>query len=260
MAKKKKSAARKYIDRKYNAPKGFTVKGQPKTGFIDAKLGAKLFVAANLDKIKKGTVTFESLTTREKRVYRGKTSNTFANTYKYEGKSYYDSTGVLRKVLDNIPSLKDKRNLTDLLPRDEFNRLFDAELNPVKYADGSNSTFFNYKLGDKAKFYRDESGTMLDIVTRLKKASKNRTIRIIDTDGKSYTGNQAIEKLREFESSALAKHVKDLEQAAEAKGKTAIGKKVQLQIVYLSTDFNPYKNRITYNLNNVQINDLNATP
>jgi hypothetical protein len=38
------------------------------------------------------------------------------------------------------------------------------------------------------------------------------------------------------------------------------GDRIQLQIVYLSTDYNPFTNTVTYNLNNVQVNDLNNTP
>jgi hypothetical protein len=56
MAKKKSTP--KYIDRKYNYPKGYTERGKKKTGFMNSKLGAKLFVEANLEKIKKGSFTF----------------------------------------------------------------------------------------------------------------------------------------------------------------------------------------------------------
>jgi len=259
MAKRK--SAPKYVDRKYNYPKGYTERGKKKTGFAPSKLGAKLFVEANFDKIKKGAIPFDNLTTREKRVFRGKTSNTFSNTYQYGDKRFYDPTGALRKILDNIPALKDKRNLTNLLPRQQFENLFNQRINPTKYADGTNSTLFDFKLGGKKQYYRDESGTMLDIVTRLKKTkSSGREIRVIDTDGKTQTGTAAIEALREFESAALNKYVKDLTEAAKKKGKDATGQKVQLQIVYLSTDYNPFTNTVTYNLNNVQINDLNETP
>lgn len=249
MAKKKPSTG--YKDRKYNYPKGFTEKGKKKTGFMPSKLGAKVFVNSNLDNIKKGIVKFESLTTREKRVYRGKTSNTFANTYQFGDKRYYDPTGTLRKILDNVPALKDKRNLTNLLPAEDFKSLFDQRINPTKYADGSNSSFYKFKKGDKKEFYRDETGTMLDVVTKLSKLKgSGREIRVIDTDGKIYTGTQAIEAMREFESMQLEK----------AKEGAKEGQLIQLQIVYLSTDYNPYTKTVTYNLNNVQINDLNQTP
>lgn len=249
MAKKKPSTG--YTDRKYNYPKGYTENGKKKTGFMPSKLGAKVFVSQNLDNIKKGVVKFENLTTREKRVYRGKTSNTFANTYQFGDKRYYDPTGTLRKILDNVPALKDKRNLTNLLPAEDFKNLFNQRLNPTQYADGSNSSFYKFKKGDKKQFYRDETGTMLDVVTKLSKLKgSNREIRVIDTDGKIYTGTQAIEAMREFESLRLEK----------AKENTKEGQLIQLQIVYLSTDYNPYTQTVTYNLNNVQINDLNTTP
>ena len=257
MAKKKTT---QYRDRKYNYPKGFTKYGKAKTGFMPASQGAKLFVQANLDKIKKGTIPFDSLTTREKRIYKGKQNNTFVNTYSFEGKSFYDPTGFLRKALDNIPTLKGKRNLTNLLSKKDFKSLFDQQINPTagKQRDidqnkwlQQSSSFYDFKKGDKKQFYRDESGTLMDIATKLKKAKKQgREIRIIDTDGKTKTGLQAIERMREFEA----------EQVAKAEKKAAKGEKIQLQIVYVSTEWNPFTNTVTYNLNNVQVNNLNQTP
>ena len=79
MAKKK---TQQYQDRKYNYPKGFTKYGKAKTGFMPAAQGARTFVTNNFDKIKSGSIPFDSLTQREKRVYRGKNNPTFENLYK----------------------------------------------------------------------------------------------------------------------------------------------------------------------------------
>jgi hypothetical protein len=213
--------------------------------------GAKLFVTDNFDKIKSGSIPFDSLTQREKRVYRGKNNPTFDNLYRYGDKSYYDPTRSLRKILDNNPELKGKRDLTNFLKPEDFKNLFDQRLNPTKYADGTNSSFYDFKKGDKKQFYRDESGTLLDIVTKLNKIKKSgRNIRVIDTDGKIYTGSQAIDTMRQYESDQLQKAI---EAAKE-------GQQIQLQIVYLSTDYNPFTNTVTYNLNNVQVNNLKDTP
>lgn len=248
MAKKKNP---QYQDRKYNYPKGFTKYGKTKTGFMPSNQGARVFVNSNFDQIKKGIIPFDSLTQREKRVYRGKNNPTFENLYTYQGKTYYDPTRTLRKQLDNVPDLKGKRDLTNLLKPEDFKNLFDQRLNPTKYADGTNSTLFDFKKGDKKGFYRDESGTLLDIVTKLNKIKRSgRNIRVIDTDGKIYTGTQAIDTMREFESSKLL----------EAMNAAKDGDRIQLQIVYLSTDYNPFTNTVTYNLNNVQVNNLNQTP
>jgi hypothetical protein len=248
MAKKK---TQQYQDRKYNYPKGFTKYGKSKTGFMPAAQGAKVFVTNNFDKIKKGTIPFDSLTQREKRVYRGKNNPTFENLYRYGDKSYYDPTRSLRKILDNNPELKGKRDLTNFLKPEDFKNLFDQRLNPTKYADGTNSSFYDFKKGDKKQFYRDESGTLLDIVTKLNKIKRSgRNIRVIDTDGKIYTGTQAIDTMRQYESDQLQKAI---EAAKE-------GQQIQLQIVYLSTDYNPFTNTVTYNLNNVQVNNLKDTP
>jgi len=248
MAKKKTP---QYKDRKYNYPKGFTKYGKSKTGFMPAAQGARTFVTNNFDKIKSGSIPFDSLTQREKRVYRGKNNPTFENLYKYGDKTYYDPTRTLRKSLDNDPALKGKRDLTNLLKPEDFKNLFDQRLNPTKYADGTNSTFFNFKKGDKKQFYRDESGTLLDIVTKLNKIKKSgRNIRVIDTKGVIHLGVKAIDVMRKFESDKL------LEVTETAKE----GQQIQLQIVYLSTDYNPFTNTVTYNLNNVQVNNLKDTP
>jgi hypothetical protein len=248
MAKKKTP---QYKDRKYNYPKGFTKYGKSKTGFMPSAQGAKLFVTDNFDKIKSGSIPFDSLTQREKRVYRGKNNPTFENLYRYGDKSYYDPTRSLRKILDNNPELKGKKDLTNFLKPEDFKNLFDQRLNPTKYADGTNSSFYDFKKGDKKQFYRDESGTLLDIVTKLNKIKKSgRNIRVIDTDGKIYTGTQAIDTMRQYESDQLQKAI---EAAKE-------GQQIQLQIVYLSTDYNPFTNTVTYNLNNVQVNNLKDTP
>jgi hypothetical protein len=251
MAKKKTP---QYKDRKYNYPKGFTKYGKSKTGFMPSAQGAKLFVTDNFDKIKSGSIPFDSLTQREKRVYRGKNNPTFENLYTYQGKSYYDPTRTLRKILDNDitnPELKGKRDLTNFLSPESFKDIFDQRLNPTKYADGSNSTLYDFVKGDKKEFYRDQSGTLLDVVTRLNKIKKSgRNIRVIDTNGDIKLGTEAIDAMRKFESDKL------LEVTETAKE----GQQIQLQIVYLSTDYNPFTNTVTYNLNNVQVNNLKDTP
>lgn len=258
MAKRKSTP--QYKDRKYNYPKGFTKYGKAKTGFMPAAQGAKVFVEQNLEKIKKGQIPYDSLTTREKRVYRGKTSNTLANTFTFKDKRYYDPTGVLRKTLDNIPALKGKRNLTNLLPENNFKDLFNQQINPtkgkIKEKDRSkwlefSSSLYDFNKGEKKQFYRDESGSLMDIVTKLQKARKQgREVRVIDTDGSIKTGVMAIDRMREFEAEKLKQFV----------DKAKPGQNIQLQIIYISTDWNPYTNTVTFNLNNVQVNNLNDTP
>jgi hypothetical protein len=249
MAKKK---TQQYQDRKYNYPKGFTKYGKAKTGFMPAAQGAKVFVNNNFDKIKSGSIPFDSLTQREKRVYRGKNNPVFQNLYTYQGKTYYDPTRTLRVQLQNDTGIpKNARDLTNYLKPDDFKRIFDQRLNPTKYADGTNSTLFDFTKGDKKEFYRDQSGTLLDIVTRLNKIKRSgRNIRVIDTSGEIKLGTEAIDAMRKFESDKLLEF---MDKASE-------GERIQLQIVYLSTDYNPFTNTVTYNLNNVQVNDLNNTP
>ena len=249
MAKKK---TQQYQDRKYNYPKGFTKYGKAKTGFMPAAQGAKVFVNNNFDKIKSGSIPFDSLTQREKRVYRGKNNPVFQNLYTYQGKTYYDPTRTLRVQLQNDTGIpKNARDLTNYLKPDDFKRIFDQRLNPTKYADGTNSTLFDFTKGDKKEFYRDQSGTLLDIVTRLNKIKRSgRNIRVIDTSGEIKLGTEAIDAMRKFESDKLLEF---MDKASE-------GERIQLQIVYLSTDYNPFTNTVTYNLNNVQVNDLNQTP
>lgn len=257
---KKKTPTPKYVDRKYNYPKGYTERGKKKTGFMNSKLGAKLFVEANLEKIQKGTLPFEKLTTREKRIFRGKTSNTLQNTYRFGKDTYYDPTGFIRKRLDNVPALKGKRDLTNLLNKKDFEEYFNQRINPTsgklkdkersKWLEFS-SSLYDFNKGDKKQFYRDESGSLMDIVTKLQKARKSgREVRVIDTDGSIKTGALAIDRMRSFEADKL----KEFTDRAKP------GQNIQLQIIYISTDWNPYTNTVTFNLNNVQVNDLNQTP
>ena len=257
---KKKTPTQKYVDRKYNYPKGYTERGKKKTGFMNSKLGAKLFVEANLEKIQKGTLPFDKLTTREKRIYRGKTSNTLQNTYRFGKDTYYDPTGTIRKILDNVPALKGKRDLTNLLSKKDFEERFNQNINPTKgklkdkerskWLEFS-SSLYDFNKGEKKQFYRDESGSLMDIVTKLQKARKSgREVRVIDTDGSIKTGALAIDRMRSFEADKL----KEFTDRAKP------GQNIQLQIIYISTDWNPYTNTVTFNLNNVQVNDLNQTP
>ena len=272
MAKKK---TQQYKDRKYNYPKGFTKYGKAKTGFMPSAQGARTFVTNNFDKIKSGLIPFDSLTQREKRVYRGKNNLVFENLYTFRGKSYYDPTRTLRLQLDNDTDIpKGTRDLTNYFKFEDFKERFDVILNPTKYADGSNSTLFDFVKGDKKEFYRDQLGTLLDIVTKLIKVRRSgRNIRVIesyyfdkDTQKpkplpapdtykgkitlKEFTGTEAIDAMRKFESRKL----EDFQKGAKD------GEKIQLQIVYLSTNYNPFTNTVTYNLNDVQINNLNQTP
>jgi hypothetical protein len=144
-----------------------------------------------------------------------KQSNTFANTYQFNDKRFYDPTGILRKLLDEIPNLKGKRNLTNLLPEKDFKEFFDQRINPVppKAKKGEitkkdrdkwlqfSSSVYDFNKGDNKQFYRDESGSLMDIVTKLQKSRKQgREIRIIDTDGSIKTGVDAIERMRSFEA------------------------------------------------------------
>ena len=249
MAKKKTP---QYQDRKYNYPKGFTKYGKAKTGFMPSAQGAKVFVNNNFEQIKKGTIPFDSLTQREKRVYRGKNNKTFENLYTYQGKTYYDPTRTLRVQLDNVTTIpKGTRDLSNYLKPEDFKERFNQLLNPTRYSDGSNSTFYDFKKGSKKGFYRDESGTLLDILTKLNKVKRSgRNIRVIDTNGDIKLGTEAIDTMRNFESDKLN----------EAMSAANEGERIQLQIVYLSTNYNPFTNTVTYNLNDVQVNNLNQTP
>ena len=56
--------------------------------------------------------------------------------------------------------------------------------------------------------------------------------------------------MRKFESDKLL----EFSEAADP------GDRIQLQIVYLSTKYNPFTNTVIYNLNDVQVINLNQTP
>lgn len=240
--------------RLYFYPKGFIDKktGKKKTGFRPSKEGAKSFVKANFDDIRKGNLPYDNLTAQEKRIYRGLNNRSFENIYTFQGKRYYDPTGALRFALDNDPNLRGKRNLTNLLSEKDFRSFFDQNQTTTrKIQEALNTSFYEFEKGSKKQYYRDKAGTLLDMVSRLKQFEKQGFyVEAIDKNGNILIGADAIAYLRTYESDAL--------QKAQAKAKP--GEQVKLQVVYDEIKINPYRKTILIDTRKAQINDLAETP
>lgn len=252
--------------RLYFYPKGFIDKktGKKKTGFRPQKDGAKSFVKANFDDIRKGNLPYDNLTAQEKRIYRGLNNRSFENIYTFQGKRFYDPTGAVRFALDPIPDLKGKRNLTNLLSEKDFLSFFDKNRTTTrKIQEALNTSFYEFEKGSKKQYYRDKAGTLLDMVSRLKQFEKQGfSIQVIVSKlfkdskmininkGDILFGPNAIAYLRNYESDAL--------QEAQADAKP--GEQVKLQVVYDEIKINPYRKTILIDTRKAQINDLAETP
>lgn len=236
MAKKK--------DRLYHYPKGYIdpKTGKKKTGFMDRKSGARTYVRSNLEAIKKKELPFDSLTAREKAVYRGLVSNTSKNTVYYNGKQYYDPTGKLRSVLDQDPATAGKRNLTNLLMEYEFRQIADRFLQPAGKNDLMNIT--QRKIVDGKKLdYITRTATNLDMISRLTRLIKKGYE--LNVNGKK--GMKALEALRKFEQ-------KEIDKALKGK------KNGNVQIFYKGLKINPFDKKIKISTKDAETRNFDDTP
>lgn len=190
-------------DRRYHYPKGFIDKrtGKPKTGFMKTSQGAKLYVQTNLKQITKGNVKFDNLTPREKQVYKGLTSDRAVNTFKYDGKNYYDPTGIIRNTIDKTNIPKGTKDLSNFLSKKQFRNLFEIPFkSPLAQKNEKlNTTFFEFTKGDKLQKFRSNKGNLLDVSSLLKKFEKKGYA--ISVDGQS--GRDAVLFLKKFEEQQL---------------------------------------------------------
>ena len=192
-------------DRRYHYPKGFIDKrtGKPKTGFMKTSQGARLFVERNLKEITKGKVQFENLTPREKQVYKALTSDRAVNTFKYDGKNYYDPTGIIRNTLNKTKIPQGTKDLSNFLSKKQFRNLFEIPFKSPQAQKNEklNTTLFEFVKGDKQQKYRSNKGNLLDVSSLLKKFEKKGYA--ISVDGQS--GRDAVLFLKKFEEQQLQK-------------------------------------------------------
>lgn len=236
---------RKIQDRKYNYPKGFVDKrtGKAKRGFMPATKGAKIFVKGNFDDIRRGNIPFDSLTQREKSVYRYLVSDRNQNTFNFEGKRFYDPSGLIRQRLNQIPRLKDVTNLTNVLSKNQFESLFNVFNSPTKTKENLNTTLFEFTKGDKRGKYRTNTGNLLDIITNLKKLERQGyEISIDDIKGKA-----GIIQLKDFESDKIEKFL----------DKAKPGEQVKVELIY-KVDINPFTKQVRINTNETQVFEFYA--
>jgi hypothetical protein len=247
---------RKPIDRRYHYPKGYIDKktGRSKTGFMPASKGAQNFVKGNLQDIKRGNIPFDSLTARERKVFKSLTSDRKENTFSYEGKKYYDPTGVIRTILDRNPATRSQNKLDNLISKQTFLDTFNQNRIPVKSIDKLNSTLFDFKKGDEkqrkdilvnTKRYQSNYGNLLDIIKNLKRLERNGFKINVDNQ----TGKQAIEELAKFETKKLTEQLKKYNK----------GDKVKFEIQY-NVQVNPFTKQININTKDSTINEMTNTP
>lgn len=165
--------------------------------------GAKLYIETNLKQITKGDVKFENLTPREKQVYKALTSDRAVNTFKFDGKNYYDPTGIIRNTIDKTKIPKGTKDLSNFLSKDQFKNLFEIPFKSplAKKNERFNTTFFEFQKGDKLQKFRSNKGNLLDVSSLLKKYEKKGYA--ISVDGQS--GRDAVLFLKKYEEQQLQK-------------------------------------------------------
>jgi len=231
---------RKIQDRKYHYPKGFidSRTKKKKTGFMPASKGAKIFVKGNFDDIRKGNIPYDSLTTREKSVYRALVSDRNQNTFYFEGRRYFDPTGVIKSQLDKVPRLRDTKNLTNILSKQQFENLFNTNLAPAKSRENLNVSFFEFNKGDKINKHRSNKGNLLDVISSLKKLEKQGFK--IDVDG--FEGKSGIVQLKDYEAFEIQKFI-DKHKSDEP---------IKVEMLY-KMNINPVNKTVSINTNDTQI-------
>lgn len=232
-------------DRRYHYPKGYIDKrtGKPKTGFMKTSKGARLFVETNLKDITKGKIQFENLTPREKQVYKGLTSDKAVNTFLYDGKKYYDPTGVIRNTLDKTSIPKGTKDLTNFLSKENFKTLFKA-FTPANKIDKLNVSFFEFNKGAKKERYRSNRGDLLDVASQLKKLEKQGYA--ISVDGKS--GKEALLYLKKWENDAVDKQIEKSKQ--EYKN----GDPVKVEVLH-KVQIDPFSKEIYINTRDTKVHE-----
>jgi hypothetical protein len=232
-------------DRRYQYPKGYIDKrtGKAKTGFMSAKQGARVYVKGNLEAIKRGDIPYESLTTREKQVFKGFTNPSQQNTFYFEKERIYDPSGTLRKILDQNPVTEGRKKLDNLITPQMAKTLFEGQLPAqAEKVDTWNLSQKRFKDGKKIP-YITRQGDNLDVISRLSRYFKRGyKIKVDGSEGKD-----ALEKLRKFEQREIQKALKDKKSG-------------NVQVWYQDITFNPADNEIIVDTDNVEIQDFDDTP
>lgn len=232
-------------DRRYQYPKGYIDKrtGKAKTGFMPSKKGARVYVKGNLEAIKRGDIPYQSLTTREKQVFKGFTNPSRKNTFYFQGERKYDPSGTIRKILDLNPITEGKQKLDNLITPDMAKTIFQSQLpSPAEKVDNWNVSQKVFKGGKKLN-YITRQGDNLDVIARLNKfLKKGYKIKVNDKQGK-----EALEFLRKFENKAIQDKLKDRKSG-------------NVQVWYQDIKFNPEDNEISLDTDETEVIDFDDTP
>ena len=227
------------MNKRYRYPKGHPKAGQ----FQKAKEGARSFVRENFDKISRGDLKIEKLSTQEKRIYAGLKGSDFANRYTYGKQKFYDPTGQLKNII--LPLTDGNRNLTNFFAKDQIEPFLNLNLQFA--ADDQRQTFIKGELNNLQR-YQKKNGALLDIVKLVEKYSKKGyNLNVIDQDGESNPNVFGVNALVDFEN--------DMIQLAGRRAKRTQGTKnpfVRLQINYQPI-INVFNKTIT-----IDLRDLNT--
>jgi hypothetical protein len=210
---------------------------------MSANQGARVYVRGNLDAIKRGDIPYESLTTREKQVFKGITNPSQQNTFDFQKERISDPSGTLRKILDQNPVTEGRKKLDNLITPQLAQTLFKGQLPAqAEKVDTWNLSQKRFKDGKKIP-YITRQGDNLDVISRLARYLK-RGYKI-KVDNK--TGKEALEALRKFEQREIQKALKDKKSG-------------NVQVWYQDISFDPSKKEISLSTENTEIQDFDDTP
>jgi len=210
---------------------------------MPTKKGARVYVKGNLEAIKSGDIPYQSLTTREKQVFRGLTNPSQQNTFYFQGERTYDPSGTVRKILDANPITRGRQKLDNLITPDMAKTIFKSQLpSQAQKIDNWNVSQKIFKGGKKLK-YITRQGDNLDVIARLNRFLKQGyKIKVNDQEGKS-----ALEFLRKFENRAIQEKLKDRKSG-------------NVQVWYQDIKFNPDTKEISLDTKKTEVIDFDDTP
>lgn len=175
-------------------------------------------ILRDFEKIKSSPDLYSSLSTRKKLIYKAYEKKPWENTYRLEGKQFYDYGGVFTNLVEkrlkpDFPELEKTRNLDKVFNTPQYRELlktFLAKQTKTEFLPTWKpqdfSTSLSVQKGGKLQTYKIADGTALDFANQLKQLQK-RGFKI-DVDGQG--GRDALRLIQQFERARKDKLGKNL--------------------------------------------------
>ena len=211
-------------------------------------------ILRDFDKIKSSPELYDSLSTRKKLIYKAYEKKPWENTYRLEGKQFYDYGGafsnlVNKRLKDDFPELQQTRNLDKVFNTPQLRDIIKTVLSKqtkTEFLPTWKSQDFTTSLavqkGGKLQTYKVGDGTALDFTRQLEELKK-RGFKV-DVDGKG--GRDALRLIQEYERGKKDKLGKNL----------APGQKV---VIRHQLQIDPFKKKVIVSTKNSKAEVWNDT-